>query len=265
MRRSDSSILAVEIAWLRAAELPRLARIEEILAGGVPIAPPGASSSQPAPTRPPSSSGPSTQASRPAQPARRPDPEPRREPASTAPAPPTVAPNPESPDSKPAGTGKGGGVDGFLERVGIAKAPLAEHLRHLEGLRLVEGGTLEVVVDPDDVMGWSRLDRPRNKEVIDQAVAETWGDEASWRRLRGKGVPKPAETKPPATRAPGEPGPGGPPGTASASEHPDGAAPDAGVGETEQAVLSIFDGMVESVDRDDSESAPNDSPGEREG
>ena len=34
VRRSESGVLAVEIAWLRAAELPKLVRVEEILAGG---------------------------------------------------------------------------------------------------------------------------------------------------------------------------------------------------------------------------------------
>src|SRR4029077_7791133 len=33
VRRSDTGALAVEIAWLRAAELPKLIRVEEILAG----------------------------------------------------------------------------------------------------------------------------------------------------------------------------------------------------------------------------------------
>src|ERR1700761_841571 len=34
VRRSEAGALAVEIAWLRAAELPKLTRVEEILAGG---------------------------------------------------------------------------------------------------------------------------------------------------------------------------------------------------------------------------------------
>src|SRR5262249_5387341 len=35
VRRSEAGALAVEIAWLRAAELPKLTRIEELLAGAV--------------------------------------------------------------------------------------------------------------------------------------------------------------------------------------------------------------------------------------
>src|SRR5215210_658864 len=41
VRRSDSGALAVEIAWLRGAELPKLTRVEELLAGGVSHGSPG--------------------------------------------------------------------------------------------------------------------------------------------------------------------------------------------------------------------------------
>ena len=53
LRRSEAPFLALEIAWLRAAELPKLTRIEELLGGGAAAvadrepAPPGA----PAPAR----------------------------------------------------------------------------------------------------------------------------------------------------------------------------------------------------------------------
>ena len=45
VRRSEAGTLAVEIAWLRAAELPKLTSIEEILAAGTP--PPTAPSRHP--------------------------------------------------------------------------------------------------------------------------------------------------------------------------------------------------------------------------
>ena len=60
VRRSDTGALAVEIAWLRAAELPKLTRVEEILAGsasaetaaGAAAAPrPAAPAPAPAPPR----------------------------------------------------------------------------------------------------------------------------------------------------------------------------------------------------------------------
>src|SRR4029077_7612680 len=40
VRRSDTGALAVEIAWLRAAELPKLTRVEELLTGDAPAAAP---------------------------------------------------------------------------------------------------------------------------------------------------------------------------------------------------------------------------------
>jgi DNA polymerase-3 subunit gamma/tau len=53
VRRSETGALAVEIAWLRAAELPKLTRVEELLAGGAPAAraslPPAGRAPQPAP------------------------------------------------------------------------------------------------------------------------------------------------------------------------------------------------------------------------
>jgi DNA polymerase III subunit gamma/tau len=63
VRRSESGALAVEIAWLRAAELPKLTRVEELLVAGnvrlesVPGAARAASASpRPAPAPPPSRS-----------------------------------------------------------------------------------------------------------------------------------------------------------------------------------------------------------------
>src|SRR5947208_3920604 len=53
VRRSDTGALAVEIAWLRAAELPKLTRVEDLLAGGAEIgANPGASARPAAAPRP---------------------------------------------------------------------------------------------------------------------------------------------------------------------------------------------------------------------
>ncbi|HLF55220.1 MAG TPA: DNA polymerase III subunit gamma/tau, partial [Thermoanaerobaculia bacterium] len=43
VRRSDAAALALELAWLRAAELPKLLRIEELLAGGATASDPAAS------------------------------------------------------------------------------------------------------------------------------------------------------------------------------------------------------------------------------
>jgi hypothetical protein len=105
-------------------------------------------------------------------------------------------------------------------------------------------GVLEVVVALDDDLGWSRLERAANREIIDRAVNEIWGGEASWRRKRGEGR---ARAEAPAERPERN-------GSGPAAGH-DGAEGGATqtereVSATEQAVLDIFDGMVERVERE---------------
>jgi DNA polymerase-3 subunit gamma/tau len=63
VRRTESGALAIEIAWLRAAELPKLIRVEQLLAGG-PLA-----AVAPRPAAPPPRSPAPPQAPRPALPA----------------------------------------------------------------------------------------------------------------------------------------------------------------------------------------------------
>lgn len=63
VRRSEAGLLALEIAWLRGAELPRLTRIESLLDGSAPAG-------QPAPggdTAPPAATGGSTRSAAPAR------------------------------------------------------------------------------------------------------------------------------------------------------------------------------------------------------
>lgn len=153
VRRSDASILAVEIAWLRAAELPRLARVEEILAG----VPRSAAAPAAAPGRP--AGAPSTHRA--------------------ATPPPAAAPAETTATGPPS-------VDAFLARVTDRKAPLAGYLRHAEGLRF-EDGRLEVTVAPDDDLLSSRLEKPANREVIESAVTDVWGADAGWTVRRGAG------------------------------------------------------------------------------
>src|SRR5215218_4320414 len=89
VRRSDTGALAVEIAWLRAAELPKLTRVEEILAGTMPTEaarPAAAPRPAPAPAPAPSRSRapePPPRAAAPPPPAQQQQPAPK--PAETAP------------------------------------------------------------------------------------------------------------------------------------------------------------------------------------
>lgn len=210
VRRSDASSLAVEIAWLRAAELPRLTRVEEILAGGGPRVSAGGSSPASGPARPAGTTPPTA--------------------ASEAPAParaPAQAPPPS-----------GDLVAGILEWLADKKPALAGHVREAQGRRLA-GGTFEIVVAPDDDLLWGRLEKPANRELLERAVAEVVGPEAGWARVRG-------EDGRPAAEAEAEPTirPGAEPDTEAGAPAPAGDEPDP----TEQAVLDIFGDMVERVE-----------------
>lgn len=241
VRRSDASTLALEIAWLRAAELPRLTRIEQILSGGAPEpsgpgpggathgdAPPAAASrsSRSAPTdttAPP----PEPERPRPAGPRPAPEPEPAPDPAADPEAPPATSAAP------PPGRAEGpGSVEGFLETVTELKAPLAGYLRHADELRFRDG-TLEITVAAGDDLLWNRLEKPANREVIDRAVAAAWGAGASWSPRRSAGGHKP-RSEPDAATGPVDEG----------TEHP-----------TVQSVLEIFQDTVERVDTDEREDA----------
>ncbi|HVR29754.1 MAG TPA: DNA polymerase III subunit gamma/tau [Thermoanaerobaculia bacterium] len=143
VRRSEAPALAVEIAWLRAAELPKLIRIEELLAGGSPAAAGRASTSTAATTRRGGDSAPA--------------------------APPGRAPRLSS-DPKEA----------LLELVGQRKQPLAARLRDCRDLRF-EGGELAVVIPRGDTWLREALDRSQNREILDAAVGQIWGAGSRWR------------------------------------------------------------------------------------
>ncbi|MFP3941286.1 MAG: DNA polymerase III subunit gamma/tau [Thermoanaerobaculia bacterium] len=232
VRRSDASTLALEIAWLRAAELPRLTRIEEVLSGSAPPGPAAASGSRET-GRPPGGSRssrnaaprPTAAASATADPAPA-EPEPAEAPEPPAPDPPPIRPNAAAPATA-------GGVETFLETLADLKAPLAGHVRKAHELRFLDG-TLEIAVAADDDLLWSRLEKPPNRELIDRAVAATWGPDASWRprRVTVDEAPRSA----PSTARPSR--------DHDATDNP-----------TVQAVLEIFQDTVERVDTDEREDA----------
>lgn len=227
VRRSDASSLAVEIAWLRAAELPRLTRVEEILAGADLDRAPGAKERPPAP-RPADDRGRATV------------PGPVAEtPSATGAAP--GAGEPEAAGTRepaPPAPPSGDLVAGILEWLADRKPALAGHVREAQGRRLA-GGTFEIVVAPDDHLLWSRLEKPANRELLERAVSEIVGPEAAWARVRGEG-----RAEAPAEAGASEDGRSA--GPAAAPRRP--AEAPAEEGSTEQAVLDIFGDMVERVE-----------------
>jgi DNA polymerase-3 subunit gamma/tau len=225
VRRSDSALLAVEIAWLRAAELPRLTRVEALLAGGpLPASPrQGAKAGRTAPARPRDQSAPPARSAAPAPPPTGEPPPVQAPPATTSDRAETPAPAPRP--AAPAAPK--GSVDAFLEQVGVAKPPLAGHLRQAQALRF-QGGRLEVEIEEGDDLLWNRLQKGANREIVDRAVATVWGADAHWSAVRG--------------------GPAPPPSRETAEEPAAGAEPPNSP--TVQTVLEIFQDTVERVEAD---------------
>jgi DNA polymerase-3 subunit gamma/tau len=214
VRRSETGALAVEIAWLRAAELPKLVRIEELLAGGAALPAPGASApARPAAAAPPASRPAPAPAPRPAAPPPAAQaPTPRQQPAAAPPlraaAPPVSAPVPRDP------------VRAFLEEVSKRRPHLAGYLESAEEIRF-EAGRLVIVVPAGDTMLESRLRQDANRHALEESLAVVWGPGTPWALAAGRTVSAP-----------------------TAERQVQGNGPAAGEHPMIQTVLQIFGGEV---------------------
>lgn len=229
VRRSESGALAAEISWLKAAELPKLTRIEALLSG----APLGA------PTRAPAAAGPA-----PRPPARQTAPAPVSEPAPAheepraaveAPRAVALAPEPPRPPAAvaalptravvPAAPRAVGPIQALLDEISKSKQPLAAHLSEAQALSFADG-KLDIVTPPGDTWLSQRLASPSNRAVLEEALATVFGAGAGWQLSTGEAqAAKPAAS---VTAAPTE---------SPAQEHP-------GV----QTLLDIFGGTIEKVE-----------------
>ena len=225
VRRSDAAALALEIAWLRAAELPKLLRIETLLDGtrAGRDAGPGARRAE--------ARGSHAAAGR----QRRPAPRGSRAPSSRARRRPCRSPGPGPPTSQPPRAPRAGRLDRALPR-GARPAPAGA--RGALATRPSSGSSrrrLEIVSPKRPSTSIRRSPRPANREVLDGAVAAAFGPTATWlaRASRPAAVTPPvaAESAGPdeAERA-----------MAAAREHP-----------RVQAVLEIFGGEVAAVDEEE--------------
>ncbi len=260
VRRSETTGLALEIAWLRAAELPKLVRLEELLAStpaaasaGRDAAPtPRLSAPQTSAPQPPAPSS-TRRPTRPAKTSRRETS--RRETSSrgvSAPPAQAAADAPAANDrDDPANGGEDAGPDpstaeddsprdhdraipSFLDLVRRKKPSLRAHL-DLAELAFSERG-LDIVSAPENHLLRDALARSRT--LLDEAVAAVWGPQVRWRSLEGRMSRLRADPSE-ATPAPSRPRPAAdaPDRLHAASGHP-----------TVQAVLDIFGGKVESVE-----------------
>ena len=182
VRRSEVGVLAVEIAWLRAAELPKLTRVEELLAGGKrpePQPPPvkrKEESERPAVARQVAGNGEARRATedRPA-PARPPEP--------PAPAP------LQEPAPQPAETGDV--VDVIIQELDKLRPSLAAvFAQHRPRF---EGGALLV---PREAHLEATLRRGNNRQILEKVLAAVGGSAARWQEDDGEPAAA-AEPEPP--------------------------------------------------------------------
>jgi DNA polymerase-3 subunit gamma/tau len=226
VRRSDTGALAVEIAWLRAAELPKLTRVEEILAGtnfagaagsaegGRPAAAPRPPVSAPAPPRSRAPEPPPRAAAPPL-----PQQQPAPKPAETAPR--AEPPPPPRPAAPPPGR-QGDPITAFKEEAGKRKQNIGGFLDAAEDIRF-EDGRVTVFCPGGDTYLRTRLDA--NRAILGEAAAAVWGPGTRLDILESRNAPK-----------------------APAAEAKTGPAQQVEQSPTVQAVLDIFKGRIETVE-----------------
>jgi DNA polymerase III subunit gamma/tau len=224
VRRSDAGLLAAEIVWLRAAELPKLVAVESLLAGTPLASPPAAAPTsrpvaapRPSPVAEPRRAAPAASAASAEPPA---EPKPPSEPKPPAEAKTIAAPAPAL-DRPPS-------VLVLLEELQRSRPSLASHLETAEQLRFEEGELL-IYLPANGGLLRAALERPANRESLETMLRALWGSSASWRLIEGKAsAPAPAASRPPTVAAATEP---------AITEHP-----------AVQAVLDIFGGTVTTVE-----------------
>jgi DNA polymerase-3 subunit gamma/tau len=247
IRRSEAGVLAVEIAWLRAAELPKLTSIEALLRGGAPPQPatkrqsrkPGTarkSSPEPRKTQPKTVTAPPVEKIRaePACPATDiPPPESSRpEPSDTRPSEPQKL---DSDDSQTATSGtahRDSSIEDFLTEVSRRRQPLAAHLQ--ESLKLdFADGSLAIYTPPGDQWLANALARGKNRAVLEESLASVFGEGTTWKLLEGDHLPE--SSLPDSTPETEDP----------ILQHP-----------VVQTALDIFGGTARAIKSDDSKEMP---------
>ncbi|MBW8878196.1 MAG: DNA polymerase III subunit gamma/tau [Acidobacteria bacterium] len=196
VRRSDTGALAVEIAWLRAAELPKLIRVEEILAGTWQPGAAPAPASRPAAPAPRPASAPATIATMPPRSAA-PDPAPR-----AATPPPRPAPQPEPPSvlpAKPAPSRSSDPLTAFKEEAAKRKPNLGGFLDAAEDIRF-EDGRVTILIPSGDSYLRTRLEA--NRAILEEAAAAVWGPGTRLEARESRPAPQAASAEAKPARAP---------------------------------------------------------------
>jgi DNA polymerase III subunit gamma/tau len=185
VRRSETGALAVEIAWLRAAELPKLTRVEELLvAGNVRLeAVPAAARSALGAPRPNPAPAPPARPAAPQRPVRTESVPPRPAPAS--------APNSVSTPSRPADP-----LEVFFEEVGKSKPNLGGFLRAIEEHVRFDDGRVAILCPKDADHLRARLEA--NRQLLQAAAFIAWGPGARLDIVESREAPATAAAAKPA-------------------------------------------------------------------
>ena len=218
VRRSEAGLLALEIAWLRAAELPKLTRIETLLGGGSLPELPVSTPAEPARKTPPPVKAESTPTVGSTEPTSQNEPPAKEEEAASNKTEPeaSAASNKKTSDNE---------IRQFLDLVSQRKQPLAAHLEEAERLAFSDG-ELTIYSRPDDSWLSNALSRKSNRSILDECSTAVWGETSRW----GLQVSRPSDQ--PATSPSSEPDP--------ALAHP-----------TVQTALDIFGGTAHAAESEE--------------
>jgi DNA polymerase III subunit gamma/tau len=175
VRRSETGALAVEIAWLRAAELPKLTRVEEILAGGAVRAEVESATSRTPSPRPTPTPAAAPTRSRPPSPA----------PVSRTSELPARQAAPVPPPSRPADP-----LTAFREGAARRNPKLAAFLDAAEDVRF-DDGRVRIVLARGDTYSRARSDSYR-RDLEELAVA-AWGPGTELDIVEGLAAPRELE------------------------------------------------------------------------
>ncbi|MEM6702624.1 MAG: DNA polymerase III subunit gamma/tau [Acidobacteriota bacterium] len=234
VRTSEAGILALEIALLRATELPKLMRIEDLLGGGEGSggtgSAPGSGSGRAAGS--PSGGSPSASASSTSS----------SDTSASAGRSASASTDGEAPSERRTTPSlRTAGVDDLRNRVTEVSQSLAAHLDAAAQVE-VEGSTVSIVVAGDDELTKDAFGRERNRKILDDVVRELWGASAEWGMKVDRHASSKVETVVEETVSP-EPEDADP-----AAEHP-----------TVQKVLEMFGGTIAAIEPRDRTSPNADS------